>query len=711
MSESINNNNNLENKYQYISSELQQYDTDNDGYLSVFEIESIEDDEGIEILSQDLELQTNYETVSEENTKNQEAEETNTETQISNLESLLDKAKENQGIIGKAWNGIKNITGLGSSTNKCEQAIENFKNGVITYDEAETIISNFSDKQDNSVNLAANIATGITTTLVIGSAALTGGLSLGVIAAAAGVGAATKAGLKFADRATNKVEGDALDAKQIVKDSLSGAVDGAVSVATMGIGTAAVTGKTVAEQTIKQTVIQGVKAGAEAGAISGAVTGASDYTIEAVLEEDVDFSVIDLAKTTAANAAGGAVAGGIMGGISSGIQYKNVSNTIAKRQAHHNELSEDTITELTDQAAALNKKYESNIEEAKQQIIEEFDNLDSVNEVTGRAKSEDSVFEKLATKYEDGKLTSTAEDACLDAIGDAYGTRVQIKSLTQEQSQSIIEDSLSGTGITYEQFISYLNGDKTGLDETAIETIEQSSKTIINSLKEAQTDEVFQKLLEGIDDGSITITELNNYGNEISSYFTPKQISQLADTYYNKTGQALDIVTEIDDSYLGTGSKVSLDEKGNVTVTSEISVIKEKGASKDSGYTSSQMNVEHKLSDGTTGKGELQIRGTQVNEFADVEHIPYDIKHGKILESDTEYSQIFSLIKDMSGENYKSYNTYLTKVYNWLRLKELGIETAEPSINAIMQNSGLSQESLNILSREGLINLSNSIKH
>ncbi len=666
MSESINNN--LENKYQYTSSELQQYDTDNDGYLSVFEIESIEDDEGIEILSQDLELQTNYETVSEENIKNQEAEETNTETQISNLESMLDKAKENQGIIGKAWNGIKNITGLGSSTNKCEQAIENFKNGIITYDEAETIISNFSDKQDSSVNLAANIATGITTTLVIGSAALTGGLSLGVIAAAAGVGAATKAGLKFADRATNKVEGDALDAKQIVKDSLS-------------------------------------------GAISGAVTGASDYTIEAVLEEDVAFNVIDLAKTTAANAAGGAVAGGIMGGISSGIQYKNVSNTIAKRQAHHNKLSEDTITELTDQAAALNKKYKSNIEEAKQQIIDEFDNLDSVNEVTGRAKSEDSVFEKLATKYEDGKLTSTAEDACLDAIGDAYGTRVQIKSLTQEQSQSIIEDSLSGTGITYEQFISYLNGDKTGLDETAIETIEQSSKTIINSLKEAQTDEVFQKLLEGIDDGSITITELNNYGNEISSYFTPKQISQLADTYYNKTGQALDIVTEIDDSYLGTGSKVSLDEKGNVTVTSETSVIKEKGASKDSGYTSSQMNVDHKLSDGTTGKGELQIRGTQVNEFADVEHIPYDIKHHKILESDTEYSQIFSLIKDMSGENYESYNTYLTKVYNWLRLKELGIETAEPSINAIMQNSGLSQESLSILSREGLINLSNSIKH
>ena len=123
------------------------------------------------------------------------------------------------------------------------------------------------------------------------------------------------------------------------------------------------------------------------------------------------------------------------------------------------------------------------------------------------------------------------------------------------------------------------------------------------------------------------------------------------------------------------------------------------------------MNVDHKLPDGTTGKGELQIRGTQVNEFADVEHIPYDIKHHKILESDTEYSQIFSLIKDMSGENYKSYNTYLTKVYNWLRLKELGIETAEPSINAIMQNSGLSQESLNILSREGLINLSNSIKH
>ena len=123
------------------------------------------------------------------------------------------------------------------------------------------------------------------------------------------------------------------------------------------------------------------------------------------------------------------------------------------------------------------------------------------------------------------------------------------------------------------------------------------------------------------------------------------------------------------------------------------------------------MNTQHPFEDGTTGNGELQIRGTEVNDFADVEHIPYDIRQKKIIASDTEYAPVYNLIKGLSDDAYKSYNTYLTKVYNWLRLKELGIETSEPVIKEIMSGYGLSDEALELLSREGLINFSNSIKH
>ena len=696
MSENINNSQNINNNaYIYSNPELQRYDTDNDGMLSVFEIENIQDEEGIEMLSIDL--------------SSAQTEE-NKDEQIQTLEAKLETVNNEQGFISSIWNGIKCFTGLGSSSDKCEQAIEQFKNGEISYEEADSIISGFSEKQKSSVNLIANIATGLAAVAVVGSAVMTGGLSLGVIAAAAGAGAATKAGLKFADRATNKVEGDALDGKQILKDSLSGAVDGAVSVATMGIGTAAVTGKTVAQQTLKQTVIEGAKAGAKAGAISGAITGASDYTIEAAVEEDVEFNLGDLAASTAINAAGGAAAGGALGGISSGIQYKGMQAKIASRQAHHENLSQDTIIELSDEAAKLNQTYSEHIDEAAAQIRNTFG--DDVT-LTGRPKSENSIFEKLASKFKKGKLSSTSTDACLDAIGDGYGTRIQMASLSQKQSKSIIEDTLQGSGISYEQFVKYLDGDLSSLDNTVIESIESVRNDVLNALKEAQTKDVFESLIEGIkrDDNGIIITELNNYGDDISSYFTPRQINEIAEAYFEKTGKRLDIVTRIDDSYKGSGSEIKIDDEGTTTITTDTSVIKNKGASKDSGYTSTQMNTRHPFNDGTTGNGELQIRGTEVNDFADVEHIPYDIKKDKIIASDTEYAPVYNLIKGLSDDAYKSYNTYLTKVYNWLRLKELGIETSEPVIKEIMSGYGLSDEALELLSREGLINFSNSIKH
>ncbi|MCD7739938.1 MAG: hypothetical protein LUH11_01120, partial [Candidatus Gastranaerophilales bacterium] len=492
MSESINNYN-INNSYTYNNSELQKYDTDEDGNLSLFEIENIEDEQDYQLLLEDIENQNT-------------SEEEDIETQISNLESLLDNAENSQGIIGKAWNGIKNVTGIGLSIKKCEQAIDDFKNGKITYDEAYTKISKFSQKQENSVDFVSNMVSGTAAALVVGSAILTGGLSLGIVAGAAAIGAATKAGLKFADRATNKVKGDALDAKQIAKDSLSGAVNGAVSVATMGIGsTAAVTGETIASQTLKQTIIQGAKAGAAEGAVSGAVIGASDYTIDAVFEDDVDFNIEDLAKSTATNAAGGAIFGGIIGGVTSGVQYSKVSSSLkndttadvdlpnASEASNNSQLPDSTETklpsvasskqdtgeiqipdeiaaELKKQAEDLNGEFKANINEATGQIEKEFGSLSSVEEkgITGRAKGEDSILAKLEKKFENQKLTDTSKEACTDAIGDAYGTRVQLKSLSTERSKEIIEDCLSGSDITYEQFIQYMNGDTLNLDDAGI---------------------------------------------------------------------------------------------------------------------------------------------------------------------------------------------------------------------------------------------------
>ncbi len=659
MAEGINGN--IE-AYKFQSSHLQKYDTDGNGELSIFEMENISDEEGLELLYAEMTAPS-------------------VEEQIVSLEAQLANVESEQGVIGSLWNGLKNLTGIGASSEKCQKAIDDFKNGDISYEEASAIISDFQAKQQNSVNLVSNIATGVAVVAVVGSAVLTGGLSLGVVAAATGVGAATKAGLKFADRATNKVEGDALDAKQIAKDALSGAVDGAVSVATMGLGTAAVTGKTVAAQTLKQTVIQGAKQGAIGGAVSGATMGASDYTIEAAFEEDVEFNVADLTKTTLISAAGGALAGGIMGGVNSGVQYKKVSALQANTLQMH-------------------KTYNSHIDEATQQIKNNFDDSASVSEITGRAKSEKSIFDKLFSKLSKGKLNSTELDDCFAAIGDGYGTRVQLHSLTGDEATEIIEKGLKGTGLSVDDFIKYLDGKVNGFDGMSEESLKTLSTSIINELKEKQTGDVVKRLISGIEDGSITITELNNYGDEVSSYFTNSQLQDIADAYFKKTGKQLDIVT-LQDFNNGSGAKMTVDG-----VEQYSSRIKTDGATKKSGYTSTQMNTEHTFSDGTTGLGELQIRGKELNAFADAEHIPYDIRQGKITASDTKYSEIYDLISSMSDDSYKAYNSYLKDTYNWIRLKELGIETTEPLLNATFTTKTgevISSDVMDLISREGLL--------
>ena len=668
------------------------------------------------------------------------------EKQAEELSSMLNDAEDKQGIVGSAWNSFKSFIGIGSSTKKCENAISDFKEGKISYDEAKSIISDFDSKQDGSVNMFSNIATGIVVTGVIASAVATGGLSLGVVAAAAGVGGATKAGLKFADRATNKVKGDALDGKQIVKDGLSGAVEGVATAATMGVGSAAknVAGET-AKSTLKSAIVSGAKEGAKTGGVAGAITGAGEYTINASMEDDVEFNTGDLLKNTAANALCGAVAGGVIGGVTGGIGYAKTKNTnetalnntenelpekdvpklsdkeavdetvtsenyavaenvqaeevkaqtptqkVAETNTASKDLNEEIKTELTSNAQQIKVNTEKHLDEAKGQITDVFGEAETVKnggEITARAKGEDSILAKLSKKYKNNKLKTTDFADSERAIGDAYGSRIQLKSVGSEEAKSIIEKGLDGTDVSYADFVNYIQGNKGVLTAAQIEELDAVSSSVLDSLKEAQTGEIVDLLVKGIDDGSITITELNNYGDDISSYFTKAQNQRIADAYAAKNpGKKLDVVTQINkDSENALLEPLFDNETGELTgyvKNTDSAVYKSKGATKDSGYASSQMNVVHEFKDSTTGLGELQIRGTELNSLADAEHIPYDIRTGKVDAKTTKYPEIYNTIKTMSKESYEQYNEYLRNCYKSIRLNELGVKTEIPTMNGL----------------------------
>ena len=705
-----------------------------------------------------------------------------------NIESLKEEfetAQDEQGFLGKLWDGFKNLTGLGHSSNDVEDKIEQYENGEITYEEALNSIDSFKQKQDGMVNIIANTVTGLATA---GLTIATGGV--GALAAGALIGGLTKAGLKTLDRATNNVEGDAIDVKEIIKDGATGAVDGLVSAATAGLVKGPIAG-----QTVKEAVKQGAIQGAKAGAISGAVTGATDYTVEAAVEEDKEFTFEGLLTTTAQNALSGTIFGGLFGGITSGVgqsrlngqtshdganiltqqvddipdttvtatEIDEVSNVAAttpqqvdnladvptvvsqvdnnyqaldyienynlknpeKAISEPQQIAETTavLEELSRKSEDLAVKFGGQVDEATQQVNSVFSGNDDIEILTSRAKGQKSIFSKLAKKKLSG---SSLEDmnSCYDAIGDAVGIKIQMKGLDSSEAKTIVEDVFQKNGInlSFDDFSRYIQDENAFSGETK-EILSGVRGEIIDALKTSQTQSVVDQLADAVSEGKITITELNNYGSDITSYFTDKQIAQITDAYAAgvKNGKIVndkpfEIVSQNRALELAQGdcditdTIVSKYTPKDPATGAEITVKQNTGkAIKESGYSTSQMNTKHEITGGVVANGELQIRGTKLNAFADVEHIPYDIRTGKISINDPKYSDVYKIIDGMSDANYNNYNEYLTDVYKTLRLQELGLlpeNASMPSIKNYIKNGEIADEFLSMLDMDGLINIS-----
>lgn len=338
------------------------------------------------------------------------------------------------------------------------------------------------------------------------------------------------------------------------------------------------------------------------------------------------------------------------------------------------ELTAEAEAELLKQAELLYANNTPYISKAEAEVAALLGDTGAI--LTARPKGIQSILNKLITKYEKGKINigegstpETISAECKKAIGDFFGTRIQMQSLSEIKGS--VTTALEETGLTFDEFIAHMkNG--TIPEGLSKERFNEIKINVAEKLKTQQTDEIVERLVADITAGKIKITELNNYGSEVSSYFTDAQIAQIAAAHYAATGKPLTIVTKLQN---GESKGQIYNDDGKL-----VGEAKTKGAEKDSGYTSTQMNVTHKLDETTTGNGELQIRGTAVNIFGDVEHIPYDIRQGKITAKDVEYSEVYSTIKNMDDASYQKYNEYLAATYEWLRWQELGIETPQPKL-------------------------------
>ena len=246
------------------------------------------------------------------------------EASILALEEQLAATQAEQGFLMKGWDKLKCAVNLGSSSEKCDEAIEKYKNGEMTFDEAMAEIEKFDKKQSNSLDLFSNIITGVGAVLAATAAAAavvgTGGAAAVVMAAGAaagaGAGAVAKPLVKVADKATNDVEND-ITGKSVAKDALSGAISGAIAGATLGNGTAVTASgevvKAGAKASISKSIATSAAKSAKTGLITGSVSGSSGYMLDCAFDENKEFNFGELALNTASSALVSGTVGGIMG--------------------------------------------------------------------------------------------------------------------------------------------------------------------------------------------------------------------------------------------------------------------------------------------------------------------------------------------------------------------------------------------------------------
>ncbi len=263
---------------------------------------------------------------------------------VNSTEESLKETKSKQGIIGKLWDGFKNVTGIGAGSKKAEKSIEDYKNGKITKEEMEKAVNDYQEGQKQCVDMVADIASGIAsfgafslaTGLGIAAAPFTGGASIGLVAAGFGIagaaGAAVKVGIKGIDSAIGGRKYDTLG-----YDLATGGINGVFAPITAGIGGA--TGKVVAGKVGVTTIREGGEIAVKEG-LEGTLKGSIAKTL---LTTNVKYTGGTAGARALALGADMAVNGAVSGGVDSAVRYVAGDNENKSVEGFAKEVAQGTV--------------------------------------------------------------------------------------------------------------------------------------------------------------------------------------------------------------------------------------------------------------------------------------------------------------------------------------------------------------------------------
>lgn len=211
--------------------------------------------------------------------------------------------------------------------------------------------------------------------------------------------------------------------------------------------------------------------------------------------------------------------------------------------------------------------------------------------------------------------------------------------------------------------------------DTVRNTIQDAygARLVMDDTSPAAISKVHRSLLDAIDSGEIKLLEINNYQGEGGvPYFSSAQIKQLQ-AHCRRQGYEMRVISDVN----APKGKENLYSKN----------YNSKKAVKASGYTTCQINIQHK--NGVIS--EFQIRGKHINELAESEHIFYDISQKKDLSKGNPAIKqltdpLVKVVEEMNAEGKEhikeAYSKYLTECYKYARMQELGISMAKPSLPA-----------------------------
>jgi len=341
------------------------------------------------------------------------------------------------------------------------------------------------------------------------------------------------------------------------------------------------------------------------------------------------------------------------------------------------------------QADSLKKKTKY----AKQLADDIFGDISEVKTHSVRTKDANSIYSKYEKNIQDGKIVTCEEDAHA-FITDAVGMRFQLRDLTIDDAMQAVKIEIKGKKLTAseQRLVKRLFRNDPTLTASEIEKAEELAKPIKMYLAEKQSQPLFERMLlcnikSALERKVTTMEKLKKSGfsEEFLSRLNAPQIKPLQLTricnykgldgipYYSD-----DQMVSIGKLALATGEKITvqhcpsamnLEKYGTDVLTKS-----EASAIKDSGYLTTQMNVT--LPDGSLA--EVQFRGA--NLFAEYEHIAYDSRQLKNTLGKT-FDGYKDAIKSLNNDQYKEYNSYLRKCYNYYRNKELGIMVgAKPTL-------------------------------